>query len=133
MMRQLVKCLGEKCLWVDSLCIIKDDTDMSIPINQMDRIYGTAILTIVAATGEDVCAGLRGIRPASRPIQVKECVEGLEIAVLPSTKSDINASFWASRAWTYQEQMPSTRQLCFSAGSAIIPNFRYRYRSEKAA
>jgi hypothetical protein len=65
---QLVKDLGEKYLWVDSLCIIKDDPDMSIQINQMDRIYGTAVATIVAAAGRDVGAGLRGIRPTSRYI-----------------------------------------------------------------
>lgn len=111
---QLVKELGERYLWVDSLCIIQDDPDRLVQINQMDRIYGTAVATIVAAASEDVGAGLRGFRPASRPVQAKECIEGLEIAILPTLKYDSNSSLWASRAWTYQEQMLSTRMLFFS-------------------
>lgn len=44
--------MGEKYLWVDSICIIQDDpVVVNAQINQMDLIYAQAVFTIVAATG----------------------------------------------------------------------------------
>jgi hypothetical protein len=58
----LVVDLGERYLWVDSLCIIQD-TDRSWALNSrvMDVVYGKAYLTICAADGNNSNAGLRGL------------------------------------------------------------------------
>jgi hypothetical protein len=46
--------MGEKYLWVDSICIVQDDPVVAnAQINQMDLIYAQAVLTIVAATGQN--------------------------------------------------------------------------------
>jgi hypothetical protein len=59
--------IGERYLWVDSLCIVQDDPqEKHGQIANMDAIYGNAILTINAAAGQDANAGLPGVRPLSR-------------------------------------------------------------------
>lgn len=65
----LVRQLGERFLWVDSLYIIQDSPeDLAVQIQHMNIVYGCASLTIVAAAGSDSDAGLPGLRPNSRKI-----------------------------------------------------------------
>ena len=46
--------LNCRYLWVDALCILQDDSQQkSVQINQMDKIYAHASVTIVAATEPD--------------------------------------------------------------------------------
>jgi hypothetical protein len=65
----LVINLGERYLWVDSLCIIQD-SERSWALNSriMDTVYGNAYLTICAADGENANAGLKILHP-SRPFK----------------------------------------------------------------
>ena len=47
---QCVSELGERYLWVDALCIIQDDEEhKSAQIQQMDRVYGCSLLTLIHA------------------------------------------------------------------------------------
>ncbi|QDS73896.1 hypothetical protein FKW77_007203 [Venturia effusa] len=63
----VVRLLGERYLWVDSLCISQDDyMSKSREIDQMGAIYANASVTIVAADGEDADHGLRGLRTVSQ-------------------------------------------------------------------
>src|SRR2546421_8706447 len=49
----LCEMLQEPYLWVDAMCIKQDDdVDMSRQIANMDAVYGSATLTIVAAAGK---------------------------------------------------------------------------------
>ena len=55
----VVKRLGERFLWVDSLCLLQDSPeDLAVQIRHMNVVYGCASLTIVAAAGSDSDAGL---------------------------------------------------------------------------
>jgi hypothetical protein len=59
---RLVESLGERYLWVDSLCIIQDDEVFKYEeVNDMASIYVNACVTIVAARGKDSNFGLRGV------------------------------------------------------------------------
>jgi hypothetical protein len=49
----LVKALNERFLWVDALCLVQND--------EMDMIYERVLMTIVAASGDNVNAGLPGV------------------------------------------------------------------------
>ncbi len=113
----LVRQLGERFLWVDSLCIIQDSPeDLAVQIQHMDIVYGCASLTIVAAASSDSDAGLPGLRPNSRKIlDIDQEIEGIPvITALPSFADSIVDSVWESRGWTMQEKVLSKNLLIFT-------------------
>jgi len=80
----LVFALGERYLWIDSLCIVQDDTEQKhYYISRMDVIYSNAVATIVALSGKDANAGLPGIRPGSRRPQMIEHTATLSLVSTP--------------------------------------------------
>ena len=80
----LVLALGERYLWVDSLCIVQDDTKQKhYYISRMDVIYSKAFATIGALSGKDANAGLPGIRPGSRRPQMIEHTATLSLVSTP--------------------------------------------------
>ncbi|KAF2492972.1 HET-domain-containing protein [Lophium mytilinum] len=114
--------IGERYLWVDTLCIIQDDdTDRHIQISNMDIIYSQAILTIVAASGSSADAGIPGVRPKSRSFE--QHISSIDGKELISTRHDsipfIVNSPWYSRGWTLQEYVLSHRLLFFIGGEAV--------------
>lgn len=97
----LCRAIGQRYLWVDSLCIKQDNArDKRIQITRMRKIYREAIFTIIAACGSDADASLE-IRDASD--------DGSSHA-----KDIYSNSIWAERGWTYQEDVLSHRQIVFS-------------------
>ncbi|MCJ1467589.1 hypothetical protein MMC07_006214 [Pseudocyphellaria aurata] len=114
----LVAMIGERYLWVDSLCIVQDDPqEKHSQIANMDAIYGNAALTINAAAGDDANAGLPGIRPLSRTVEqlVLEYQPGHRLLAAQPILTDIaDNSRWNTRAWTYQERFLSKRSLTFT-------------------
>ncbi|KAG1744125.1 heterokaryon incompatibility protein-domain-containing protein [Suillus paluster] len=114
---QLVRQLGERYLWIDTLCIIQDDIeDKTIQIHAMDSIYGGSYFTIYAAGGTSARDPLPGLRPRTRPPQQHiEVVQGLHLSVpLPPPIEALNLSAWSTRGWTYQELMLSRRRIYFT-------------------
>ena len=104
--------LGEKYIWMDSLCICQDETEHKMSqIANMSNIYSQALFTTVAVSGSNANAGLSGVRATSRDsIQRTECVQGMILAnVLPQLEDIIEQSHRNTRGWTYQE-----KQLCKS-------------------
>lgn len=105
-------------LWVDRLCIIQDnEEDKEAQIGQMDRIYGNAVVTIVAATSSNLHAGIPGVT-------TQRCLDQLAgqvcnapvVNVLVPIQSDTNLDPWEGRAWTFQEKLLSKRILLFHGG-----------------
>ena len=112
----LVAQIGERYLWVDSLCIVQDDEDMKrTQIAAMGQIYNSAVLTI-AATNGDVGAGLPGVRAGSRNVQQHvEELQGLRLTnKLPGIARAVDYSVWNTRAWTFQERLLARRTLLIS-------------------
>lgn len=71
--------LGQRYLWVDSLCIMSDDPeDRKTQIEHMHIVYHQAMLTILAAAGDDANAGLPGL-PKSAPASPGTPVRLLEM------------------------------------------------------
>ena len=121
----LVREIGERYLWVDSLCITQDDDDYKMgQIRLMDQIYNNAVAVIVCATGENAEAGLNGFRSFSRKwTQYTAAIQGLIVANYAEqtdSMEEIWASKWRSRAWTFQEEMLARRQLTFTSNEVIF-------------
>lgn len=115
----LVPLLGERYLWVDSLCIVQEDGDeLWDQINNMASIYANASLTIVAAQGQDALFGLHGIQGISQPRRLLDEVHTLQggTPVLmhgESWFSRLMPTKYSHRAWTFQEYLFSRRKIIF--------------------
>lgn len=123
--------IGIRFLWVDTLCIIQDGEDLEKQINNMDAIYACAHLTIVAAYGNSANCGLPGSDQgvARKPIQARYEVGRHTIMTgLRSVVSEVRDSVWATRAWTFQEEVFSTRLLVFTDEmcALLCPDAIYR-------
>ncbi len=114
---KLAQALGQRYFWIGALCIVQDDdTARNFQLQQMNRIYELAQYTIVAAAGSDAEAGLPGLIPQSRRIfQMVKNVQGVDLAVPFPTLIDAMATTkWATRGWTYQEQLLSGTMIVFT-------------------
>lgn len=131
----ITKHLGERFLWVDSLCIIQDDDEsLRRNINVMHQIYANSSLCLVAFAGTDANHGLRGLEGISAP----RCVEHIALGIAggemlsclkrrdrtkniaPDAEDDrvstIEGSAYNDRGWTYQEFIFAKRRLVFTDG-----------------
>lgn len=116
---QIVRALGERHLWVDSLCILQDDEEhLAEQLRLMGAIYHSATMTIVAADGDasDGIFGLPGISPPRshaqkvfRPFSNDDQVFIWEQASLGSP-----STAYFERGWTFQEYQLSKRRLVFT-------------------
>jgi hypothetical protein len=132
----VVHAMGERYLWIDSLCIIQDDGESKHrDIQRMDIVYSKAFATIVAMHGADANAGLPGLHLATRPPQQIESIwvsgKSPDLAYREDASSDtqkitmastpspldfvLETSVWDSRGWILQERLLSRRCLYFSA------------------
>ena len=113
----LCELLGQRHLWVDTLCIKQDSNeDKSQQIENMGLVYSCAELTIVSAAGSDSNSGLPGLRTGSRATRTYvEYLSGLQItsAHQPFVPC-ISSTTWQSRGWTFQEKALSQRLLIFT-------------------
>ena len=103
---RLTEDLGERYLWVDSLCLIQDDEENLLDmIGKMDIVYGHSYFTIIAASGKDAEAGLPGLQLEREGIlqYVEEIQPGLNVAVCEDLESLLRKSVYETRAWTYAE------------------------------
>lgn len=96
----LVQKYGERYLWVDCLCIVQDSDRTRDQVDNMGEIYAGAYLTIIAAT----TAGRLNTRKSTRCHSLDSTIQLYE--KLFKTK-------WATRGWTFQEQMLSKRVIIF--------------------
>ncbi|KAI4212476.1 MAG: hypothetical protein LQ351_004728 [Letrouitia transgressa] len=114
---QLVKDIGQRYLWVDSLCIVQDDNNdkqQQLPI--MDSIFSDAELVVVVAAGSDANSGIPGIQRYQRGISQRiEIINGTQfITTQPPIQQALKKSVWSSRGWTFQEAILARRALVFT-------------------
>jgi hypothetical protein len=87
--------------------------DCKRQIGLMDQIYSNAVITIVAASGNDAEAGL--CRAPRKTVQIKEEINGRTLLITQRLlKVQLLESKWFSRGWTYQEGFLSARYLIFT-------------------
>lgn len=99
----VVRKLGERYLWVDSLCLLQDDiNELQECVAIMDLFYDMALLTIVAGSGEDAWCGLPGVSPTARVIKpyIRYIKPGLTMTSIMGVDLLLRQSIYSSRAWT---------------------------------
>lgn len=124
----LVRDLGERFLWVDSICIIQgSDRSWALNSRVMDQVYGNAYLTICAADGDGAGAGLQILNPErsqaeratseqSNSQNITQYDRNLRLMSTQPAENYIRKSVWNTRGWTFQERLLSPRNLIFTAG-----------------
>ena len=128
---RVCRSVGIRYLWIDSLCIIQDDTaDWERESAMMGQVFGHALVTIFATSSHSchqsflkrkrqrvVLPFLSGIT-SSVDGQFSLVRSGSYLATAerdpwgwPGT--DLMQSVWSSRGWTHQEYLMSPRRLIF--------------------
>jgi ankyrin repeat protein len=97
----LVQKIGERYLWVDCLCIVQDDEKTREQVDRMGDIYSGAYFTIIAATSSGKLS-YHSPHVKTDPPQAEDLY------------ADLYDSKWATRGWTFQEQMLSKRSVIFT-------------------
>lgn len=98
-----VRLSGFRYLWVDSLCIVQHDDSTRDRVGLMNEIYSGAYFTIIAAASTKGLYG-KGHDEGDLP-RGRDSVRHLHSKLL--------CSHWASRGWTFQEQLLSKRSIVF--------------------
>ncbi|EMD85443.1 hypothetical protein COCC4DRAFT_117630, partial [Bipolaris maydis ATCC 48331] len=107
--------LGIPYLWVDRYCIDQGNHEEKHRIIQnMNRIYEQAEVTIIAAIGDDPNHGLPGVRGTLRERPLTLEIGGATFVSVEDTTNEIMKTKWWSRGWTYQEMLLSRRRLVFT-------------------
>jgi hypothetical protein len=107
--------LGFRYLWFDKYCINQDDSGKHEQIQQMDKIYKNAEVTLVAAAGQDAEHGLPGVGETPRNAQVAADYGKFYVfSTISNTHDTILSSTWNTRGWTFQEAALSRRRLVFT-------------------
>ncbi|KAH9476435.1 hypothetical protein JR316_0012010 [Psilocybe cubensis] len=112
----LVQMIGQRYLWVDSLCLIQDNNeDMLDGVSHMDLVYQCSLCTIIASYGSDFNAGLPGVHPDSRDVyqEVFEVLPGINMTIINGVYNAMTGTH-SKRAWTMQELVLSHRTLVFT-------------------
>lgn len=109
----LTSAMGVDYLWVDRLCVIQDsDADKAIQLPQMDLVYSSAAMTIVAANGT-ATDGLSGVAGTPRIIDQRTARVAQNLSLMDVLRLDdaYQDCEWRTRGWTFQEGLCSRRSL----------------------
>lgn len=108
---ELVRLCGVRYLWVDCLCIAQHDETTAVQVSFMREIYSGAYFTIIAAANSAGLYGSGGSFNGLTNLMGQVTRGGLHGALLKS--------HWATRGWTFQEQVLSKRSLVFLDATAF--------------
>lgn len=118
---QFTQQLGERYIWIDSLCIQQDNAKNSAAnIEAMDSIYRHATVVIVAANDDAATQGLPGV---SRPRAIQqfrvELFPGLQVLGRFNHCSYMDQTVYRSRGWTYVYRSFATRIFLMNLANTI--------------
>lgn len=134
----LTRAIGRRYIWVDSLCIEQSESDeVTATVANMGAIYKNAYLTIIAASGSDVHAGLSRLHKLSDGQTPHHAISfqtrGVTVTamVYPNDLSEVwKECTWASRGWTYQEYVMSERIVIFTKNEMFFQSSHGTRRRE---
>jgi hypothetical protein len=78
----------------------QDSSDKHIQIQQMDVIYASAQITLIAAAGEDCAYGLPGVGRERKLSDLVVTIDSITVTLEPNPVGcHIARSKWSTRAW----------------------------------
>ncbi|KAE9366203.1 HET-domain-containing protein [Stipitochalara longipes BDJ] len=129
----IARALSIPYLWIDSLCIIQDDSrDWQIESSRMADIYSNAYLTVAAAVGSGChdsflnpgSPGPSCIIPLTlnqrRAIQGQFSLRFRRRRGTSDKMAEIIDSKWITRGWTFQEERLARRVLTFGENKFFL-------------
>ncbi|KAM0154397.1 hypothetical protein ACHAPG_006490 [Botrytis cinerea] len=121
----LTRKLGEHYIWIDSMCILQDSgEDWEFEASNMASIYGSAVMTIVAASSS-VYGGITNrrnpLRNSAASLDLQDGFSKSTIYVLPNgqIRNTPLPPPTDSRGWCYQEDLLSSRLVKLTTKSVI--------------
>lgn len=90
----------------------------------MDRVYGGALVTLVAASGTHANAGLQGVQrdggSTERSVHQESAeIQGTLLFAPLSGGQDLESTPWNGRGWTFQERLLSRRIIAFADNELV--------------
>lgn len=120
----LTSVLGERYLWVDTLCIVHGDGTTAEQLGLMGAIYASAVVVIIAADGDaqEGIAGLKGVSE-SPPREAQQWLipfgdDETIVARVPSPFTLTDGGPYYERGWTFQEYQMASRKIFIKDGLA---------------
>lgn len=111
---QVSRAVGIRYLWIDSLCIVQDDSqDWEIESAQMANVYQNAYVTLSASAASDSSEGFNWPFQPSIHVKYDECKMGY-FRTQTNTYNTVTESPLGNRAWVLQETMLSRRVVYFA-------------------
>ncbi|PQE04554.1 heterokaryon incompatibility protein [Rutstroemia sp. NJR-2017a BVV2] len=112
---EVTRRLGEKYIWIDSLCMVQDAGEEKLAaLQDMGLVYSQALLMLCAADDRCLADGLRGVRVPRRVKQyTQEMAPGFTLTAQFGYDVFLELSVYNNRGWTYQEEQFSSRMLLF--------------------
>ncbi|KAK5998978.1 hypothetical protein PT974_01363 [Cladobotryum mycophilum] len=126
----LTRQMGERFLWVDSLCIEQDNTfQKHFNISQMNIVYSRSVATLAVVAGHDASCPIPGV--TSSRLRLTEFIDlrrtslqqqpGCLVAEFPGYFEDtFKNSKYETRAWTMQERLLSLRCIFLTDRAAYL-------------
>ncbi|KAI1123538.1 HET-domain-containing protein [Nemania abortiva] len=113
----LTREMGVGYLWIDRSCVIQDSVaDKAVQLPQMDLVYSSAALTVVATSGTAI-DGLAGVNNTPRTVNQRTARVAENLSVINVLRLDdaYQNCAWRTRGWTFQEGLCSRRSLVITA------------------
>jgi hypothetical protein len=137
---KITRSLGERYIWIDSLCIVQDSPDdWAKESATMGRVYSNSLCTIISSSdgADGGCFSERNvleITPAALTLKTKDGTQTNKLVILPRPPTRevlVAASPTKSRAWCLQEAALSPRIIRFTKYQTLWQCFE-SYASELA-
>jgi hypothetical protein len=121
----VIRVLGLRYIWIDSLCIVQDDkNDWQKEAQKMAHVYSSAYITLIPVSATSAHDGFLHQRKLKNCPAKISCIESKPefdyfYADLPPDSYlipayDVQNSTWNRRGWTFQERLLSKRLLYFT-------------------
>lgn len=108
---QITRAVGLEYMWIDSLCIIQDNSKVwETESSMMSSVYGGSLLNIAASSARDGTEGCF-LKPQYHScgfraqVSIGGRIETRDFAVMNEDEESVTKSHLATTAWTMQEKL----------------------------